>query len=242
MNKALRTLGGLKTRVIDALPAGVAPQLAVILCHGFGAPGDDLAGLGPEMLEFSPKLAAGTRLYFPEAPLALDWGGRAWWMIDIEAIQLALMRGEFRQRLRDERPDGMQQAREAVLALVRDVSAETGLPVSRIALGGFSQGSFVTVDVVTQIEEAPAGLIVWSGTLMNEPEWRRLGPRHKGLRVVQSHGRQDPMLPFEWAEHLRELMIDVGWQVEWLPFNGPHTISPEGLKAAVRMLEGQLEG
>ncbi|MBX3459349.1 MAG: phospholipase [Planctomycetes bacterium] len=242
MNKALRTLGGLRTRVIDALPAGTAPKLAVILCHGFGAPGDDLAGLGPEMLEFSPKLAAGARLYFPEAPLALDWGGRAWWMIDIEAIQLALMRGEFRQRLRDERPEGMQQARDAVLNLVKDVSAETGLPVSRIALGGFSQGSFVTVDVATQLEETPAGLIVWSGTLMNEPEWRRLGPRHKGLRVVQSHGRQDPMLPFEWAEHLREFMTEVGWQVEWLPFNGPHTISPEGLMAAVRMLEGQLEG
>lgn len=233
-------MAGLKTRVIDALAPGSQPKLPVVLCHGFGAPGDDLAGLGPEMLELSPTLAAGARLYFPEAPLELDWGGRAWWMIDIEAIQLAMMRGEFRQRMRDERPKGMLEARNAVLALVREVSAETGLPVGKIALGGFSQGSFVTLDVATQLEDSPAGLVVWSGTLMNEPEWRQLAPRHKGLRVVQSHGRQDPMLPFDWAEHLRDMMVESGWQVEWLPFNGPHTISPQGLTAAVRLLESAL--
>ncbi|MCC7509873.1 MAG: dienelactone hydrolase family protein [Planctomycetes bacterium] len=242
MSINVHEIGGLNTRVVDALPKGAKPSLAVILCHGFGAPGTDLVGLGAEMLEASAVLAAGTRFYFPEAPLSLDrygmWGGRAWWLIDFEAIQRAMDEGGFRQRARNERPDGMLEARAALLAMIEAVKSQTGLPTSRIALGGFSQGSFLTVDVATQLAETPAALIAWSGTLMNEDEWRKLAPRHAGLKVVQSHGRQDPLLPYEWAEHLRDFMQQSGWQVEWLPFDGPHTISPDGLRATVKVLEG----
>jgi phospholipase/carboxylesterase len=233
-------LGGLTTRVVDSLENDAAPQVALILCHGFGAPGTDLVSLADSLLQ-SEKLARSLRCYLPEGPVSLDemgmWGGRAWWMIDVEAIQRAMADGGFRQRMRNERPEGLVEARNALLALIEQVKRDTGLDESRIVLGGFSQGSMLTVDVATQLERAPAGVIAWSGTLLNEEEWRRFGPRHAGLKVVQSHGRQDPMLPYEWAEHLRDCMGDMGWQVQWLPFNGPHTISQEGLDASVKLLE-----
>lgn len=232
-------LGGLTTRIVDD---GDKPELALILCHGFGAPGHDLVPLGEEILRASETLRSRLRCYFPEAPLGLDsygmFGSRAWWMLDIEAIQRAVMEGIPRERDRKERPEGMLEARNAMLALIEDVKAQTGLDESRIVLGGFSQGSMLTVDVATRLETSPAGLIAWSGTLLNEDEWRQHGPRHKGLKVVQSHGRQDVMLPFEWAEHLRACMTEMGWEVEWVPFNGPHTIPTEGLLAAIRLLEG----
>jgi phospholipase/carboxylesterase len=237
-------MGELTVRVVDDLPPGAAPKAAAIICHGFGAPGTDLVSLADYLLG-TEKLSAGLRCYFPEGPVSLDemslWGGRAWWMIDIEAIQRAMADGGFRQRMRNERPEGLVEARTALLALIEQVKRDTGLDESRIVLGGFSQGSMLTVDVATQLERAPAGVIAWSGTLLNEEEWRKLGPRHAGLKVVQAHGRQDPMLPYEWAEHLRDCMTDIGWQVEWLPFNGPHTISQEGLDAAVKLLEAAAE-
>jgi phospholipase/carboxylesterase len=239
MRMTTTELGGLTTRVVDDL-GGEPPQLALILCHGFGAPGTDLVPLGQELLA-SEHLRSRMICYFPEAPLSLEewglWGGRAWWMIDMQAIQRAMAEGDFRDRARNERPEGLLEARTALLALVEEVKLQTGLSEDRIVLGGFSQGSMLTVDVAAQLERKPAGLIAWSGTLLNEEEWRRLGARHPGLKVVQSHGRQDPMLPFEWAEHLRDFMRNVGWDVEWIPFDGPHTIPPQGLAAATRLLE-----
>lgn len=232
-------LGGMTTRVVDDCES---PDLALILCHGFGAPGHDLVPIGEEVLRSADALRPRLRCYFPEAPLSLDsygmFGSRAWWMLDIEAIQRAVMEGIPRERDRKERPEGLLEARNAILALIEDVKQQCGIDESRIVIGGFSQGSMLTVDVATQMAKPPAGLIAWSGTLLNEDEWRKHGARHKGLKVVQSHGRQDLMLPFDWAEHLRDCMGELGWLVEWIPFDGPHTIPTEGLLAAIRLLDG----
>lgn len=241
MRMILQQMAGLMVRVVDDLPEGAKPTLAVVLCHGFGAPGTDLVNLAPELLEASPKLAATTRFYFPEAPLSLDsyglFGGRAWWLIDLDEFMAAAASGKPRTRVASERPEGLLEAREAVAGLVAEVGRETGLPPGKIALGGFSQGSMVTMDVALQMAESPACLIAWSGTLLNEAEWRANAPKRAGLRVVQSHGRQDPILPYSWAETLRDMLREHGLQVEFLPFDGPHTISQAAIKATVAALE-----
>lgn len=241
MRQFLTKLGGLPTRVVDDLPEGAKPTLAVVLCHGFGAPAHDLVAVGAELLDSSPKLAATTRFYFPGGPVDLsEWGmygAAAWWMIDLDAIQRAMSEGGFRDRMRNERPEGMEEARAAMLKLVAEIRAETGLGLDRIVLGGFSQGSMLTVDVALQLESNIAALIAWSGTLLNEEEWRRLAPRHKGLKVLQSHGRQDPMLPYAWAEYLRDTLVECGVEVEFLPFNGPHTISEAAFARTREVLE-----
>ncbi|MBZ0136848.1 MAG: dienelactone hydrolase family protein [Planctomycetes bacterium] len=236
-------MGGLTTRVVDALDG--EPALAVILCHGFGAPGTDLIPLGQMMLQASSKLAGAARFYFPEGPLDLSsmgmWGSRAWWEIDIEALNQAMAEGGFRERARDDRPEGMLEARKKVMKLVEEVKEQTGLPNSRIALGGFSQGSMITIDVAFQLDENPGALVAWSGTLLNEKEWRERGKVHAGMKVLQSHGRQDSLLSFAWAEDLRDVLTETGAEVEFIPFDGPHTIPPAGVERAIALLEGVLE-
>lgn len=235
MKLTTQTMGGLTTRVVDALEG--EPSLGVVVCHGFGASGTDLVDLGAYMLKASPKLAATTRFYFPEAPLDLSsigmWGSRAWWMIDMEALNRALVDGTFRERARNDRPEGLLEARAALLALI----TETGLDPTRIALGGFSQGAMLTTDVALQLDKTPAGLFVWSGTLLNEDEWRERAKLHTGLKVVQSHGRQDPLLSFQWAEDLRDVLTESGLSVDFVPFNGPHTVGEEALAHTIKLLE-----
>src|SRR5262245_44321350 len=86
--------GGLRCRVVDALPTGVAPPLAVILSHGYGAPGTYLVPLGLALGQVDRRLADGVQFVFPEATLSLgDIGlptGRAWWRIDLEKLQRQL--------------------------------------------------------------------------------------------------------------------------------------------------------
>ena len=80
-------IAGLSVEVFQATQT--APTAAVIFCHGFGAPGDDLVGLAPELVRAVPALRD-VRFYFPAAPLTLEMGfgdSRAWWLIDMGAIQ-----------------------------------------------------------------------------------------------------------------------------------------------------------
>jgi phospholipase/carboxylesterase len=112
----------------------------VVLLHGFGAPGEDLVGLW-RVLRVPPE----TRFVFPAALLSLaseGYGpGRAWWRIDMAAIQ----RGE--PRLVTEVPNGLAEARGAVNAVLDQIEQGWKVPSSRIVLGGFSQGAMLSLDV-----------------------------------------------------------------------------------------------
>jgi len=233
-----RTLGPLICHVIQPEDQAGSPDLAVVMCHGFGAPGEDLVGLGPEMMSQIDG-ANGLRFYFPEAPLSLLEmgipGGRAWWMLDLEMLALAA-EGKLERDQRDDTPEGLVSARQQLAETVAEIQKETGLPMSRIVLGGFSQGSMVTTDLALLGEEAPAALIVYSGTLLCQEQWKQGAAARESLTVVQSHGRQDPILPFRVAEDLRDLLSDSGCEVKFLPFDGPHTIPQIAFEESINLL------
>jgi phospholipase/carboxylesterase len=226
MNLSTETLSGLTCHVADALVAGTRPRSVVVLCHGYGAPGTDLVPLG-QMLLRQPKMAGVVQFIFPEAPISLESQGmpegRAWWPLDMRRLQMAAALGTFRD-LRKDCPPDLPAAREMLLGLIRLWSERTGVPVSRFLLGGFSQGSMLATDVALHLDENPAGLVVLSGTLLNEDVWRERAAHHRALRVLQSHGTNDPVLPFAAAGWLRDMLNHAGADVEFLQFAGGHEI------------------
>ncbi|HEY1101104.1 MAG TPA: phospholipase [Myxococcota bacterium] len=236
------TLGPLNARVVDDPTRTTPPELVVILCHGYGAPGDDLVDLGAELLQQAPALVGRVRFIFPEAPLALDnvpFGGRAWWPIDMLALQQAIERGEER-RMADEVPAGLAAARQKLRALIEAVHVETKLPFNKIVLGGFSQGAMVTTDAALRLEEAPAALLVFSGALLDQSEWKKLAGKRAGLKVLQAHGTSDPILPFNGAVALRDVLKAAGLVVDFHEFRGGHTIDRRSLQAAATLLSSLL--
>ncbi len=236
----VEALGGLNCRTVQQLDETVSPEVVVILCHGFGAPGTDLVSLGPELLDSHPSIAGAVQFIFPEAPLSLDnvgmFGARAWWHLDMERLLAAAQGGTFRD-LRNDHPDGLPDAREKLTALIHEVRERTDLPMSRIVLGGFSQGSMLATDVALRLEEPPAHLCVWSGTLLNEEVWRELAAKRGSLKVLQSHGRHDPILPFEAAIWLREMFEESGFDVDFIEFPGVHTIPHPALVSFAQILD-----
>ncbi|MCB9464503.1 MAG: phospholipase [Candidatus Eisenbacteria bacterium] len=228
LSTILREAGGLEYRRITA---ATHPTLLVLLCHGYGAPGTDLVPIGEELIQASSRVAEEVVFLFPEAPLSL--GGfpgfeqRAWWQIDIAALELALARGEARDR-KGECPrelDDLRPRLSAILDRERQIEGEdTTLPMDRVIVGGFSQGAMLTTDFVLRSETAPGGLALLSGTLLCEDVWREAAPRAKGVRILQSHGRQDPLLPFFAAEELRSILAGAGADVRFVPFEGQHEI------------------
>ena len=177
---------------------------------------------------------------FPEAPLSLEemgnpWG-RAWWQLDVER----LLSGRDWTRFVEELPAGLPKARRMLHAFLDEVAARTNVPLSRTVLGGFSQGGMLATDLALRLEEAPAGLIILSGTLLARAEWNERIARRTTLPVFQSHGRMDPLLPFEVAEQLRQLFEDAGAKVTFVPFHAEHTIAPEVLQRLAAWLKERL--
>jgi phospholipase/carboxylesterase len=199
----------------------------VVLLHGFGAPGDDLVPLWP--LLNAPQ---GTRFAFPEGPLSLRMGfgeSRAWWMLDLEAIQRDQAAGRRRDHSR-EVPNGLTEARTSMIASLTEIERRLGGDPRKTVLGGFSQGAMLALDVALRTDRPFAGLALLSGTLVAKQEWIPLMPKRRGLRVLQSHGNADALLPFFLAEQLRDLLSQAGLTVEWIAFRGSHEIPDVVLK------------
>jgi phospholipase/carboxylesterase len=228
----ISTIGALRCRVVREL-AGT-PPLTVVLCHGYGAPGDDLVPLADAVRAHRPNLAA-VRFVFPEAPLSLEElgapFGRAWWQIDFQRITA--------RRLTQDVPPGLSKARHLMMSLLDELARQPGGAISRLLLGGFSQGAMLATDLTLRLEEAPAGLAILSGTLICESEWRQRASIRRGLSVFQSHGRQDPLLPFESALALKDLLLGAGLTVDFLAFEGGHTIPLEAIDRLAALIESK---
>lgn len=239
MSTPIQTLGPLRVRRLPG--RGDVPEgrdsteekgpLTCVLLHGFGAGGDDLVGVGKEIL--APP---GTTFVFPEGLHALEdfilqpaFGARAWWRIDFAAIERARARGEERD-LSKSVPEGLAEARAALGAML-DELAEQMPDDGRLVIGGFSQGAMLALD--TALREPArelAGVVQLSGTLLAEEEWRASMPGRRGLPVFQSHGRTDDVLPFRAAERLRGALADAGLNVTFEPFREGHTITASVIK------------
>jgi phospholipase/carboxylesterase len=214
-------IAGLDVRITggtDREGGGDGP--VVVLLHGFGAAGDDLV---PLWRMFS--VPREVRFVFPEAPLAPRelGGGRAWWPIDLVALQAERARGQRSDRSRQE-PEGMAEAREHVVALLDAVEDRFAVRGDQIVLGGFSQGAMLSCDVAMRTDRPLAGLALLSATLLCRQVWEPRMVLRKGLPVFQSHGRQDPLLPFDAAVELRDMLRAAGCALDWVEFNGGHEV------------------
>src|SRR6478609_2304567 len=224
----LGTLTAHVTGGSDREGGGTGPL--VVLLHGYGAPGTDLVPLWREL-----PVAREVRFVFPEAPLELGFGGRAWWPIDMARLQERFSRAAV-ERLIAEVPAGIDSARDALLELLAALERDFGARPEQTLIGGFSQGAMLATDTVLRTSRAFAGLAILSGTLISHEEWLPLLPARQGLPVLQSHGRADPVLPFELAERLRTELISAGLPVEFIAFNGGHGIPGGVLEALTRSI------
>ncbi len=231
-------IAGLRVHSSRNIAADMAkPTTAVVLLHGFGAPGTDLVSLADNL-----RTPAGTVFFFPEGPLDLSAemgpgysNARAWWPIDMAKLQVAMLTGRMEAAAQG-LSRGMESACDRVVTLMNEIQSRFSLSADRIVLGGFSQGAIASLEVALRDSQPWAGLLLMSATMVAPKSLAESAPRRSGMRVVLSHGRADPILPFAVAESLQLRLVAANWNVTWVPFFGWHGVASQVLDIASELL------
>ena len=155
-----------------------------------------------------------TCFIFPSAPNKLAGGRLAWWT----------------------RPDQYQESRDKVVALLKDIHERNDR--AKIVLGGFSQGAILSSNFLDADSNLVSALVLLSpsGQLRSE----MTGKLDRKPKVFLAHGRTDQILPFDGSERLYERLQEFEYQVDWLPFDGAHSI-PEKVINGVSDFLGDIE-
>lgn len=207
MKPILQEISGLE--VLSVKHSGA--KNAVILFHGYGANMHDLFPL----IEMWNKPE--TDFYFPNGILKLEmgaWGGRAWFPIDMQKLQMFMMRGEHRN-MDDDVPEGYEETISKLEAFVKEISKN----YEKVIIGGFSQGAMCSSHLLMRLEKL-SGVILLSGNLVNQKALTKKG----SIPFYQSHGKSDPVLGFAGAERLNKRLNDLGYHGTLDTFEGAHEI------------------
>lgn len=91
----------------------------------------------------------------------------------------------------------------------------------RLAIAGFSDGATYSLSLGVVNGDLFTHIIAYS------PGFMVPGPRHGQPRIFISHGRNDPILPFETCgQRLATELQHDGYRVEFVPFDGVHQVPP----------------
>ena len=202
--------------LLRTLRRGEGNGPVIVMLHGYGSRPEDFLGFATRT-----DLPEGTRFIFPYAPQSTHppygpEGGFMWWRFTSDFSDPRAM--SF---------PGLSLARARVIELLDALQEELHVTSDRIVLGGFSQGAMLSMDVALHDDRPLAGVLLLSGTLVDQNEWVPRMPSRRGLRVLQTHGRQDDRLPFAPAEELSVRLRESGVDLRFLPFEGNHEITGE---------------
>ncbi|MBV8665047.1 MAG: alpha/beta hydrolase [Burkholderiaceae bacterium] len=207
----------LETIQIDTAPN---PTVSVIWMHGLGADGNDFV---PIVNELDLSGCPGICFVFPHAPtmpVTINGGYvmRAWY--DILGTEL----------VRREDENGLRNSQKLIEQLIADEKAR-GIPSERIFLAGFSQGCAMTLQTGLRHPEKLAGLLCLSGYLPlagTITEERSSANQHTPIFMV--HGRADPVIPLMRAEHSRDQLQALGYNIEWHEYMMQHAVCMEEIE------------
>ncbi len=198
--------------------SGKQPRHCIIWLHGLGADGGDFLPVVDEL-----KLPVAVRYIFPDAPLrpvSINGGMlmRAWYDIVSQRI------------------DAQQDAagiRASQLLVEELIAAQvaTGIAPANIFLAGFSQGGAIALHVALR-QSVPLGGVLALSTYLplagNAAREALAGCR--ATPVFMAHGRDDPVIPSVLGAQSRDVLLGLGYTVDWHEYAMQHSVCAEELR------------
>jgi phospholipase/carboxylesterase len=184
----------------------------VVLCHGYGADGNDLIGLAPMWQRLMPTVAFAA----PNAPERCAGAPVGFQWFAISRLEPHAMRG------------GVESAAAGLNAFLDAELARHNLPADRLALVGFSQGTMMSLHVGLRRQVKPAAIVGYSGLLTDADELTMQARAAPPILLI--HGDADQMIPVEFLFTSAAALGRAGAAVQWHLSRGVgHSIDEQGL-------------
>jgi phospholipase/carboxylesterase len=205
------------------METGPNPVAAVIWLHGLGADGHDFEPIVPEL-----RLAKPVRFVFPHAPIrpvTINMGMRmrAWYDI-------------FQFGGGPEDQAGIRASQQLVEKLIE---SEKG---RKIVLAGFSQGGAIALQTGLRYPKRLAGILALSTYVpLASALESEASPANRDIPIFMAHGEFDDIIPIRRAEASRELLVRLGYEVEWHSYPMPHSVCAPEIAEIAKFLARVLE-
>lgn len=214
----LREFGGLIGPYVPPAHGG-APTQVMMLLHGWGADGNDLADLArPYSIRFP-----GMAFFVPNGPdpCKMNSAGREWF--DIE-----------------DRVNGPDYAAPIIKTAIAALLSASNVTESALVLAGFSQGGMMALHCGLRLQPAPAAIISFSGALLRYEDLSSM--RDTSYPPVQLvHGSDDQVVPCVLMNEAVKRLQPLGVAVESVERTGlGHGIDPDGLTASITFLASHI--
>jgi phospholipase/carboxylesterase len=203
--------------------SGNPPGQLVVLLHGYGADGNDLIDLGRRWQQALPEAL----FVAPNAPDPCGENpfGFQWFPLDLNRTI--------------SRVTGAPQAREAIANFLAELWAQTGLSAGDTFLVGFSQGAMMALHVGLSLDQAPLGIVSFSGALIPPDGFEGGLPTKPPVCLI--HGELDQVVDPELSRKASLMLQIQGYDVRYHLSPGVgHGISPDGLDFATSFILAQL--
>jgi phospholipase/carboxylesterase len=182
----------------------------LLLLHGFGSSESDLHS-------FANYLPENHYIVSIRAPFKLPNGGFAWYNISFD---------EDMNKFNDH-----EQAKDSInmiINFIEELSNKYLIDKDKISLLGFSQGTILSYALCLNYPEKFKNIIGFSGyideAMINiESE----NTDYSKLNLYISHGKDDPIIPVDWARKSTEVLKRNKIKYSFNEFNSGHTISAE---------------
>lgn len=212
------------------LNPGVPATSAVIWLHGLGADGFDFV---PIVNELRLPATLATRFVFPHAaprPVTINNGFvmRAWYDIT----------GFGPDRAEDDA--GIRESDGVVRKYIEQQIAQ-GIPAGKIVLAGFSQGGAIAFQAGLRYPQRLAGIMALStylplrASLPNEAS-----AANRDVPILMCHGSHDGVVPPALGESSRDILVKLGYRVDWRSYPMAHQVCLEEVMDISRWLGERL--
>ena len=186
--------------------------ILLLMLHGYGSNEEDL-------FSFASELDENLLIISARAPLALDFGGFAWYSIHFTAGQ-----DKF-----SDIPEAIQ-ARDQISEFIDQLDAKYHFDKDKSMLMGFSQGAILSYAVALSYPNKIKNVIAMSGYALPEIiQDHKNTSDYKLLRFFCSHGTVDPVIPIEWARKSDAFLTQNQIKHEYHEYPVGHGVAPRNV-------------
>lgn len=209
-----------KDKKIELVHGNGEPTHAIIWLHGLGASANDFPPIVPELGLSSEK---SIRFVFPQAPdrpITVNGGMVMPGWYDIKGMDIA-----------DKQDASGMAESKAYLDELIDAQIALGIPSDNIIIAGFSQGGAVAYHTGIRSEHKLAGILALSTYIpFAEQAADEQSKVNIQTPILAHHGDHDPVVPVQLGKASADLLIDLGYSLEWQTYPMQHQVVIEQIQ------------